>query len=509
MENPLVNKSDSIKNKFDIIIIGTGIAGLYTALTLKDTYNIMLVTKDKIYESNSQYAQGGIAAALDESDFESHVKDTLSAGSYYNDEEAVNILVKEARENIVNLVDFGVNFDTKNDGNFLKTKEGGHSSSRILHYKDSTGKEIIRALSQKVKQKKNIHIFENTFAIDLLKSNEKVNGVVFEDKKGIFYVKSKRVVIACGGIGKLFKNSTNSLIATGDGIAMALNAGANVLDMEFIQFHPTALNIDESRTFLISEALRGEGAVLRNKDGNRFMEKYHELKELAPRDIVSQSIYKEMKKTDESGVYLDITHKDEDYVKNRFPGIYSHCLEHGIDITKEYIPVKPVQHYLMGGIDVDLSGQTSLKNLHACGEVARTGVHGANRLASNSLLEAIVLGNRISKDINSEVLSFKTLNNVVYDKKDIESKNDYLDYVEKIRNIMSHSAFIVRRKKDAKNALTEINKLIINLEDIDDNSIDYFQTMNMLIVSKKILIDILDRPESLGSHKIINDIMEE
>lgn len=504
MYNQLAQPDALKASTFDLIIIGTGIAGLYTALTVDPKYSVLLVTKDQLYESNSNYAQGGIAAALEASDFEKHVMDTLEAGSNYNDEAAVNVVIKEARENIQKLIALGVNFDKRADGTLKRTKEGGHSSSRILHYKDSTGREIIRALTEAAKTRENIHIYENTFAIDLAIENNETKGVIFQNNLERFFVEASKVIIASGGIGKLFKNSTNSLVATGDGVAMALRASAKVIDMEFIQFHPTALNFDESRNFLISEALRGEGAVLRNHKDERFMEKYHPLKDLAPRDIVAQSIFIEMKANNTDGVFLDITEEDSKYVKNRFPQIYEYCLKYGIDMTKDYIPVVPVQHYLMGGIEVDLHGKTSIKNLYACGEVARTGVHGANRLASNSLLEAIVLGNRIAKDINKNVEKIKN-NHVLYSKDMINEINavDYSEVIKKIREIMSSNVFIVRYESKLKLALEEINKIIKSIE--ENNTIEYFEVMNMLITSKKIIEDSINRKESLGSHKIIID----
>jgi len=504
MYNQLVQPGTLKASTYDLVIIGTGIAGLYTALSVDPKYSVMLVTKDQLYESNSNYAQGGIAAALEESDFEKHVMDTLEAGSNYNDEAVVNIVIKEARENIQNLIELGVNFDKREDGTLRRTKEGGHSSSRILHYKDSTGREIIRALTEAAKRRENIYIYENTFAIDLAIEKDEAKGVIFQNDLERFYVESSKIIIASGGIGKLFKNSTNSLVATGDGVAMALRSSAQVIDMEFIQFHPTALNFDESRNFLISEALRGEGAVLRNSKGERFMEKYHPLKDLAPRDIVAQSIFIEMKENDTDGVFLDITGEDSEYVKNRFPQIYEYCLKHGIDITKDYIPVVPVQHYLMGGVQVDLNGKTSIKNLYACGEVARTGVHGANRLASNSLLEAIVLGNRIAININENVKKIKN-DQILYSINMMtESKKvDYTEVIKKIRKIMSSNVFIVRYESKLKNALEEINEMLASVK--KNNTIEYFEVMNMLITSKKIIEDSIKRKESLGSHKIIID----
>jgi len=504
MYNQLVQPGALKASTYDLVIIGTGIAGLYTALTVDSKYDVMLVTKDQLYESNSNYAQGGIAAALEESDFEIHVMDTLKAGSNYNDEAAVNIVIKEARKNIQKLIDLGVNFDKRADGTLRRTKEGGHSSSRILHYKDSTGREIIRALTEAAKKRQNIQIYENTFAIDIFTDENIAKGIVFQNHLERFFVKASKIIIAAGGIGKLYKNSTNSLVATGDGVAMALRASAKVIDMEFIQFHPTALNFDESRNFLISEALRGEGAILRNCKGEPFMEKYHELKDLAPRDIVAQSIFIEMKENNTDGVFLDITNEDSDYVKNRFPQIYEYCLKFDIDITKDYIPVVPVQHYLMGGIAVDLQGKTAIQNLYACGEVARTGVHGANRLASNSLLEAIVLGNRIAKDINDHVGKIET-NKTLYSRNISQEINviEYKEVINEIRQIMSNNVFIVRYESNLKRALKAIDSLLEKIE--TNNTIEYFEVMNMIITSKKIIEDSIKRKESLGSHKIIID----
>lgn len=503
MEKTLSQSVDEENFFYDVVIIGTGIAGLYTALTLDSKFNIMLITKDKMYECNSNYAQGGIAAALEESDFNNHINDTLQAGSNYNDKEVVDIVIKEARENILKLIEFGVNFDKNSDGSLRKTKEGGHSKSRIVHYKDSTGEEIIRALTKEVKTRSNIDVFENTFCVDLIKENDLINGVILQKNMKTFEVRTSKVIIASGGIGKLFENSTNSLISTGDGIALALKSGAKVIDMEFIQFHPTGLNIDEKRNFLISEALRGEGAILRNQRGEKFMKKYHPLLDLAPRDIVSQSIIEEMEKEKIDGVFLDITHKDSDYVKERFPQIYAHCLEFSIDITKEYIPVIPIQHYLMGGIQVDLNGKTSVNNLYACGEVSRTGIHGANRLASNSLLEAIVTGNRISKNINSYLQKKDGKKAIKYYDAKIINDYDYEKEILEIRNIMSSDAFIVRYQSRLKKALEKINNLNSLLE--KNNTIQYYEVRNMLIVSKKIIEDSINRKQSLGSHKIVNE----
>ncbi|MDM8533674.1 L-aspartate oxidase [Clostridiaceae bacterium HSG29] len=502
MKTELVKPMGDENSIYDVVIIGSGIAGLYTALTLNSKYNIMVITKNEMKECNSNYAQGGVAAALEEEDFNNHIKDTLTAGSDYNDKAVVDIIIKEAKENIMNLIDYGVNFDRNEDGTLKKTKEGGHSKSRIVHYKDSTGEEIIRALIEESQKRKNIDIFEKTFCIDLIKEDSKVTGVILQKGMKRFDVIASKVIIAAGGIGKLFLNSTNSIIATGDGVSMALRARAEVMDMEFIQFHPTGLNIQEERNFLISEALRGEGAVLRNQKGELFMEKYHTLKDLAPRDIVSQSITYEMEFQKIDGVFLDITHKDSKYVKERFPQIYNHCLEFGIDITKEYIPVIPIHHYLMGGVKVDINGKTTVDNLYACGEVSRTGIHGANRLASNSLLEAIVTGNRISKDINMSLEKTDCKNEINYYNLKLMKEYDYINEINEIRNIMSSNVFIIRYKTKLEEALEKIQKISYELE--ENNTIAYYEVRNMLVTAKKIIEDALNRKESLGSHKIFN-----
>lgn len=397
-------------NLYDVIIIGTGIGGLFTALNIEEDKNILMITKSDLGSGSSKLAQGGIVACKNK---KSHYKDTLVAGSFYNNKEAVRVLQNDASFNINKLIELGVNFDKDKEGNLLYTKEGGHSEPRILHCRDTTGEEIIKVLKDKVKKRKNITIKENEFVADIIHKNG-VNMVITVDSElKAFY--GNTIVIATGGVGQIYENTTNPIDITGDGIALARRAGIKVCDMEFIQFHPTGMYEENGENAsLISEAIRGEGGILRNIKGERFMEKYHEMKDLAPRDIVSRSIFKEIIETKSDYVYLDVTHLDGDYIKKRFPNIYKMCLSKGVDITKDYIKVSPTQHYLIGGIETDLKGRTGLNDVYACGECTRTGVHGANRLASNSLLEGIVFANIIADEINSLSL------NKLFDK-DIES----------------------------------------------------------------------------------------
>lgn len=414
--------------KTDVLIIGSGIAGLFAALKISEFADVIIVTKKEKAESNTNYAQGGIASVISQHDsFEKHIEDTLIAGAGLCRRESVEIMVKEGPDRIKDLISIGTQF-TKRDGDFDLAREGGHSMPRILHAKDFTGKEIERALIEAVAQKKNIQVLENYVAIDLLTEHN------LNDKKGlklenqncwgayllncinnqVTKITAKVTLLATGGLGQVYLHTTNPKIATGDGFAMAYRAGVKLGNMEFIQFHPTALygsaNLPEfdSRSFLISEAVRGFGGILRTKDGNEFMHKYDSRKELAPRDIVARAIDSELKKSGDEFVYLDITHKKAEDIIDHFPNIYNTCLKMGIDITKSMIPVVPAAHYACGGIVVDSDSRTSLRGLYACGEVSMTGVHGANRLASNSLLEAVVFAYRASKNLKEFLSEYKT-----------------------------------------------------------------------------------------------------
>jgi L-aspartate oxidase len=398
-------QGDFMDISVDVLIVGTGAAGLYAALNLREDLNILLITKDVVNECNTFLAQGGISVARDEKDFELFVQDTLKAGKYKNSLEAVQILVRESIDNIDKIVNLGTKFDTV-DGGFKYTKEGAHSVNRIVHSKDETGKELFLSLLEALKNKKNVSILENTTLVDVItKNNTCYGGVAIKGEKRI-NIYSKATILATGGIGGLFKNSTNRRGLTGDGIAIAIRNNVKTSDLDYVQFHPTALydNKVNCEKFLISESLRGEGAKLLNECGKRFVD------ELLPRDEVSKAIYEEEKKSSKPFVFLDISFKDKEYITGRFPNIYKQCLESGIDITKNKIPVTPVQHFHMGGIAVDLFSRTSMESLFACGEVSCTGVHGANRLASNSLLEALVFSRRASEFINESINMSNDLN---------------------------------------------------------------------------------------------------
>ena len=386
----------------DFIIVGGGIAGMRAAIELARGGRVLVLTKDDLYESSTEYAQGGIAAALSEDDEVTlHLHDTLLAGDGLCREEAVKILVEEGPVQIHQLIEWGMRFD-RNGTKLAFTREGAHSRSRVLHaHGDSTGSEILRAIMAKAKTLSTIQIVPHAFAIDLLIENGCVCGVTYIDEKtsSLRTPHASAVLLATGGFGQVYKETTNPSVACGDGVAMAYRAGALLSDMEFVQFHPTALYVKGAPRFLLSEALRGEGAHLRNILLERFMPRYHEASELAPRDVVSRAITMEMQKAQSEFVYLDMTGLDPEHVKKRFPRIHSTCLNYNIDITTDLVPIRPAAHYAMGGVATDLHGATSLKGLYAAGEVAATGVHGANRLASNSLLEGLVFGARAANAI--------------------------------------------------------------------------------------------------------------
>lgn len=385
-----------------VIVVGAGIAGLFTAIKASERYDVLLIAKKTLLESNTRYAQGGIAAVISEADSpEYHREDTLNAGAGLCSREAVDVLVHEGPEGVHDLIRLGTQFDKEN-GELALTQEGAHSHRRILHAQgDATGAEIVRALTEQVRQIDRIETWDEHFVIDIVTDRGQCCGVIVQKRDGSrLFVRGKATVLCTGGAGQLYRYTTNPEVATGDGVAMAFRAGASVRDMEFIQFHPTALSFPGAPRFLISEALRGEGAVLRNIRGERFMERYHPQLELAPRDVVARAIVSEMEKTQATYVYLDITHEPEQKVKSRFPTIYHFCLRYGLDLTSDWIPVAPAAHYMMGGVMTDLNGETTIPRLFACGEVSSTGVHGANRLASNSLSEAIVFGRRIVQRID-------------------------------------------------------------------------------------------------------------
>ena len=389
----------------DYLVIGAGVAGLRAAIEAAKSGTVLVIAKDSLRESSSEYAQGGIAVALsDDDEVALHEQDTLYAGDGLCDREAVRTLVEEGPAAIQDLIEWGAEFDR--EGQKLSfTREGAHSRNRILHaHGDSTGREIARTLYRKASSIANIR-FESYAAItDLLVTDGRaVGAVIFDEKSGTLRdVRARAVLLATGGLGRVFKETTNPDVATGDGVAMAWRAGAEIGNIEFVQFHPTALHVEGAPRFLLSEALRGEGAVLRNKDGEAFMQRYHPLLDLAPRDVVSRAIVTEMRRTNSPHVWLDLTSRDADFIRHRFPRVYETCLVYGVDIALEPAPVHPAAHYAMGGVWSDLDGRSSIAGLYAAGEVACTGVHGANRLASNSLLEAVVFGLRAGRSMSAE-----------------------------------------------------------------------------------------------------------
>ena len=399
---------------YDFLVIGAGIAGLSYALKVADYGKVAVISKTKLEETNTKYAQGGIASVMySPDDYEKHIQDTITAGDNFCDREVVEMVAKEAPSQIKQLIDWGIEFDKKKDGTYDLGREGGHSEYRVLHHKDNTGEEIERKLIQRVREHKNIDLMEHHFAVDLLTQHH-LGRVVRKDHSDIecygayvldlqhslvYRFLSKVTVIATGGLGNLYETTTNPSIATGDGVAMVYRAKGDVENMEFIQFHPTALhNPGERPAFLITEALRGFGAILRTADGEEFMNKYDKRGCLAPRDIVARASDNEMKRRGHEFVYLDCTHLDENELKEHFPNIYKKCLTLNIDITRDYIPVCPAAHYSCGGIKVDKNGRSSIDRLYAIGEASSTGLHGANRLASNSLMEAVVYANHAAKD---------------------------------------------------------------------------------------------------------------
>lgn len=387
-----------MKRVADVLIVGSGVAGLYASLNLREDLEIIMVSKKSVNLCNSSLAQGGIAVARGKEDFQSFIEDTLKAGKYENNIDSVRVLVEESMDNINKLMDLGANFE-KDENGVLFTKEGAHKINRIVYHKDITGKHVEDILLENVKRRKNVKIIEDCEMVDIYHRDNRCIGALFNKDGETLSIYAKVVILATGGIGGLFKKSTNERIITGDSIGVAIRNNIEIKDLSYIQIHPTAFfsKKSEEKRFLISESVRGEGGKLINCNGERFVD------ELLPRDIVSKKIYEEMKKTNSNNVFLDVSFMEKSFLQKRFPNIYNKCLEEGIDISKEPIPVAPAQHYFMGGIKVDLNGKTSMENLYAFGETSCTGVHGANRLASNSLLEALVFSRRGALEINSYI----------------------------------------------------------------------------------------------------------
>ncbi|MEC0206238.1 L-aspartate oxidase [Paenibacillus lautus] len=486
----------------DVIVIGSGIAGLYTAIMASATQNVLLITKKSLLESNTRYAQGGIAAVTAEDDSPAyHRQDTLLAGAGLCSSAAVDVLVNEGPVGVQELIRLGTMFDVEN-GELALTQEGAHSHRRILHANgDATGYEIVRALSIQVEMLHNIEVWDDHFVIDLITEQGECHGALVQmpDGKRVF-VRGRATVMCSGGAGQLYRYTTNPEVATADGVAMAYRAGAEIRDMEFIQFHPTALSYPGAPRFLISEAVRGEGAVLRNIRGERFMPKYHDLLELAPRDIVARAIVSEMEATGSTFVYLDITHESPEMVKHRFPTIYETCMQYGLDLSSDWIPVSPAAHYMMGGIKTSLHGESSVKRLFACGEVSSTGVHGANRLASNSLSEAIVYGSRIVDRIKSLPEPSGDPLHVSFHlgRKDAPSQA-MVEKRLKLQKVMVRYAGLRRNRDTLLRAAEELGRQLPLFHSVLSKREEY-EFANMLTASLLVVQGALGREESRGAH---------
>jgi L-aspartate oxidase len=509
-----------MKSVSDFLVIGSGIAGLSYALKVADKGTVSVVTKREISETATNLAQGGIASVISAEDsFESHFRDTMVAGAFLSHEDIVRMVVESGPQAIHDLIDWGVQFTKKADDSYDLTREGGHSQRRILHAQDITGREIERALVEAVHNHPNITVYEDHIAVDLiteaklshrrLSPNRCLGAYILDIKaEEVVTFGARLTVLATGGAGKVYLYTCNPDVATGDGLAMAYRAGATVANMEFMQFHPTTLFHPHAKSFLISEAVRGEGAVLKRRDGTAFMAEYHELKDLAPRDVVARAIDNEMKVRGDDCVYLDITHKGTEYIRERFPNIYETCLSFGIDMTREPIPVVPAAHYLCGGVRVDSWGESDVENLFAIGETSCTGLHGANRLASNSLLEGVVYADRAArrslerlKDLPTEFPAIEAW--------DSGSATDSDEEVvvahnwHEIRLCMWNYVGIVRSNKRLVRALRRIQMI---QEEIADYYWDFFVTSdlvelrNIATVAELIIRSALRREESRGLH---------
>ncbi|HHU90393.1 MAG TPA: L-aspartate oxidase [Clostridiaceae bacterium] len=492
---------------YDVVVIGSGIAGVYTALSAPRNTNILVITKEAIEINNSVLAQGGIAVSLDQNDSpELHFKDTLFAGAGLCDEMAVNALVNEAAENIATLCLYGVNFDRNEDKQLSLTREAAHSMNRIIHTGDATGKEVCDTLVSAVSGRDNVTIKEQTFAIDILTEEGECKGVLTSNEDGteVKAYFAPVVVCASGGYGRLYSKTTNPEVATGDGAALAFRAGAELMDLEFVQFHPTVLFHPDNQNFLISEAVRGEGALLRNSKGELFMEQYHPLKELAPRDVVSRAIFQEMKKTGTNHVFLDITHKDKQFLEHRFPMIYKTCLSYGFDMSKDFIPVAPCQHYSMGGIRTDEWGRTNIRGFYAVGEAACNGIHGANRLASNSLLEGLVFGRRIGLQIKENLNQIKMREgfkpSISYKKEWKDTDINVVSMINRLQNIMNQNVGIIRSKESLSAAISQIDEMKKEVEGVRAVHTQFMELKNMLMLSGMVVKAALLREESRGAH---------
>lgn len=487
-----------LKEKYDVLIVGGGLAGLYAAINIDSSLKVLLLAKQQLELSNSVLAQGGVAAVIDKThdDYRLHIADTLIAGGYKNNLEALEVLVTEGPECVLSLPKYGVEFDEDRYGHFAMTLEGGHSRNRIVHHKDTTGHEIVVKLIEAVKALPNVEVMENVTVAHLEQvKNGFAAGLLLPDDEHVT-VKAHKVILATGGIGRVFKYTTNSAIATGDGIMLAKRMGARIKNLSYVQFHPTAFAADNGRErFLISEAVRGEGAYYLNCNMRRFLFDYDDRGELAPRDVVSRHVIEESKKTGSEKFYLDITYKPAEFIKDRFPGIYKKCLEEGVDITKDPIPVFPCQHYLMGGIDVDTWARTTVSGLYACGECSHTGVHGENRLASNSLLEAMVFSRRAAIDISANLVSEKDAE--IGDASDwFVSDGDDLPkgFRTAVREILQKSFFVFINKDEVRKGIPIIEETLEQLNrGTFKTSKDLVEATSIVTLADIILKEVLDR----------------
>ncbi|MCG3111323.1 MAG: L-aspartate oxidase [Candidatus Manganitrophus sp. SB1] len=491
----------------DFLIIGSGVAGLRAAIEASRYGEVIVLNKGWGNESNSAFAQGGIAAALSEEgeEIQSHIEDTIDAGKGLCRPEAVRILVEEGPQRIHELIAWGAEFDKVGD-RYAFAREGAHRQSRILRAKgDATGNEIVRALVEEAKKRPNISVRNGHFTLDLFittKGRKRICGgawVLDERAAEPVLFKSRAVILATGGAGQVYRRTTNPPVATGDGLAMALRAGVSLEDMEFFQFHPTALSLPSAPCFLLSEAMRGEGAVLRDADGKPFMDRYHPDKELAPRDVVTRAIWDEMQHGKIQNVFLDLTHLKASFIKERFPMIYATCLQYGIDITRDRIPVAPSAHYLMGGIKTGLSGETSLPGLWAVGEVACTGVHGANRLASNSLLEGLVFGMRVGQAVAQTAPSAGERPEIPPKRFKPASDDRYLLVQKELRETMWNHVGIIRSESSLLEAIERWKRWdwVLRKPALSRLALE---TRNMLIASAAMMEAALRRKESIGAH---------
>ncbi|MBR3759393.1 MAG: FAD-binding protein [Ruminococcus sp.] len=483
-----------MSRNYDVIIAGCGAAGLYAAINLPADLNILILCKRELTLCNSSLAQGGIAGVYNSptDNPQYHQNDTMIAGGFKNNADAVHTLVSEAAQDIERIINLGVDFDKNPDGSYHRTLEGGHSHHRIFHHADSTGKEIASKLLSYVQTLDNVEIMENTFMCEVKKTSTGYSAFLKMPDNSYETCNCHFMILATGGIGRVYKYTTNSAIATGDGITFAYEMGAKIKNLSYVQFHPTAFNNKETREcFLISEAVRGEGAYLLNCKKERFMHNYDQRLELAPRDVVSHSIILEARKQNSTDFFLDISYKDSDFLKKRFPMIYHNLMEQGFDLTKEPIPIYPCQHYLMGGIDVDMNSETSLTNLFACGECSHTGVHGSNRLASNSLLEALVFSRHAADTIASRIDSApEGFDEAEFDAH-IGNSRIPKGYRTETRNIMQQAHFVIPDKQAATEGLERIKKMRNDL--LTGNYLmdaDYVLAKSIVTVAEIILSEV-------------------